>query len=73
MTFGCFRNMMDFLRNQVRNYCRGELPTLDEAESLAVVLGEMAYNTFGGERDNKEQFEMAVQRFVRNEILRVCA
>lgn len=72
MTLKCFNDMMNFLREQVRRFCRGKMPTIDEVESLVVMLGGMAYNIYCKSTYNEEFFREAAARFIRNEMLRVC-
>lgn len=71
MTIGCLRNMMDFLRNKIHNYCANGIPTLDEIEILADELLRIVYNIFCPKGDEK-LFKMLVRKFVKDEILRAC-
>ena len=70
MKYNEFKKMMSMIRSTVKNFCRGQLPTVDEAESLMIMMVFKArvYNPHGN-----DDFCRAVERFVRNEILRVCA
>lgn len=74
MKYDSFRTMMDFLRHHVRIYCDNNKPfTPWEIEGAAWTLGLLAYEIFGGTRDNEALFRAAVEKFVQDEILKVCA
>lgn len=71
MKYNEFKRMMNMIRGTVSDFCRGEMPTLDEAESLVAVVVQMVKSRF--RMHATESFEMAIADSVRNEILRACA
>lgn len=73
MNYETLKAMGKALREDVANYCRGTLPTLDEAESLAYLLGAKYGNSFGKCSKNLPDFEKFIRNSVKAEILRTCA
>lgn len=73
MTLERFQMMMDFLREQTRNFCRESPVTLDEAERFVRETSWFCWCVFAVGKGNETLFRDAVERFLRDEILRVRA
>lgn len=72
MTYEELKRLGSIMREEVREFCQGQMPTIDEVESLAVVTAVKCWACCGKPHWNRKNFERFICNSVRQEILRTC-